>query len=362
MVGDRVRRLSQVETTLHDADGNENAWNLLPEEVAVVVEVDKDGDVRLCNPTGLESGFTFRRDYGYVKEDETLKACVLANQAAAFALQSACLAQESIFMRMQQGHLPYGMEDPGGYMTNPWALPNPTCPPMYADPASTRGWLASKLTPKASRKGKKSSMSDASTAAAASLGTASWASAGTASCGTASWGTDGTASLFSSLSSFDEEAQKGAGALAHTLPHERTTVMMRNIPNNCTREQLITLIEENGFQSCFDLVYLPIDLKNKVGLGYAFLNFRSNEDANAFILSFQGFKNWNMKSEKICEVTWSDAMQGLSEHVERYRDSPVMHDSVPEEFKPVLFKDGQRVKFPPPTRKLRAPRPWSRRH
>jgi hypothetical protein len=69
-----------------------------------------------------------------------------------------------------------------------------------------------------------------------------------------------------------------------------------------------------------------------------------------------------MQSEKVAAVTWSDAMQGLDEHVERYRDCPVMHESIPDEFKPLLFKDGVRVPFPKPTKKIQAPRPWSRRH
>lgn len=42
----------------------------------------------------------------------------------------------------------------------------------------------------------------------------------------------------------------------------------------------------------------------------------------------------------------------------RYRDSPIMHGSVPDEFKPVIFEagTGRRVDFPEPTKKLRAPR------
>jgi len=87
----------------------------------------------------------------------------------------------------------------------------------------------------------------------------------------------------------------------------------------------------------------------------------TSQDAKAFSTHFTGFTRWNMQSEKVCQVVWSDAMQGLDQHVERYRDCPVMHESIPDEFKPVLFKDGVRVLFPEPTKKIRAPRPWSRR-
>lgn len=347
LVGDRVQRLSLEETTLHDSSGGKDSWKLSPMEVAVVVEVDNDGDFRLRNTSGYESGFTFRQDYGYIKAEEALKACFLANQAAELALQNA---QDLNAYAAWPSTL--CMDDPCyGYVQNPWALPTADCPPMYPDPTTMRGWLASKLSRKAGKENMAFSFSDTA---------GNWGSFSTASVDSASWGQN---SLLSSLSSVEGvEEQDATNPLDGAPSHKWTTVMMRNIPNNCTRAHLIRLIDDEGFQGCYDLVYLPIDLKNKVGLGYAFLNFKSNGDAKAFIQHFHGFTNWKMKSEKICQVTWSDAMQGLEEHVDRYRDSPVMHDSVPEEFKPLLFKDGQRVPFPEPTRKLRAPRPWSRRH
>ena len=42
-------------------------------------------------------------------------------------------------------------------------------------------------------------------------------------------------------------------------------------------------------------------------------------------------------------------------HVERYRNSPVMHRSVPDEYEPVIFKNGVRKNFPRPTKKVKAP-------
>lgn len=45
----------------------ELAWTLQPFEVATVVEVDEDGDFRLRNTQGRESGFTFRNLYAYIQ-------------------------------------------------------------------------------------------------------------------------------------------------------------------------------------------------------------------------------------------------------------------------------------------------------
>jgi hypothetical protein len=141
----------------------------------------------------------------------------------------------------------------------------------------------------------------------------------------------------------------------------RTTVMMRNLPNDLDREQLVQIMDEQGFEGCYDLVYVPIDFKSEAGLGYAFINLKDSCHAERFFQSFQGYDKWPLASEKVCDVSWSVGSQGLEEHVNRYRNSPVMHESVPDRFRPLLFKDGSRVPFPEPTKRIRAPRLWSRR-
>jgi len=142
----------------------------------------------------------------------------------------------------------------------------------------------------------------------------------------------------------------------------RTTVMMKNLPNNYTSKMLMELLEDEGFGGSYDLLYLPIDFHSSSGLGYAFLNLIDPEIAERLCTHFTGFSNWRVGSDKVCLVTWSDTLQGLQAHIERYRNSPVMHESVPEDHKPMLFQGSQQVPFPPPTKKIRAPRRWHRRH
>jgi hypothetical protein len=137
---------------------------------------------------------------------------------------------------------------------------------------------------------------------------------------------------------------------------DRTTLMFRNLPNNYTRANLLDMLDTEGFSKVYSFVYLPTDFKNFAGFGYAFVNFATHEAALLAKRHFQGYCNWSVPSQKICEVVWSGPVQGLSAHTERYRNSPVMHDSVPDEYKPVVFVNGSRVKFPPPTRKIRPPR------
>merc|ERR1712185_366356 len=159
-----------------------------------------------------------------------------------------------------------------------------------------------------------------------------------------------------------EELGDNSKARENPAAAERTSVMMRNLPNNFTRQMLLELLETEGFTGCFDFVYLPIDFHSGSGLGYAFLNLATPDAAEAFRAHFTGFNKWRMASDKICQVTWSDSIQGLQAHIDRYRNSPVMHESVPEDHRPLLFSGLEQVVFPAPTKKIRAPRRWHRRH
>merc|ERR1712193_236496 len=136
----------------------------------------------------------------------------------------------------------------------------------------------------------------------------------------------------------------------------RTTIMMRNIPSVYTSCTLVELLDIHGFGGHYDFVYLPIDFRTGVNLGYAFVNFVSNLEAHHFILDFDSFRDWSLESFKICEVSWADPYQGFEDHVERYRNSPVMHERMPDEYKPRVYVAGVRVPFPEPTKRIRAPR------
>jgi len=137
---------------------------------------------------------------------------------------------------------------------------------------------------------------------------------------------------------------------------ERTTVMLRNLPNNYTRRMLVELLDSEGFAGKYDFLYLPIDFKSRACLGYAFINLLSPVVVPLFWKTFHGYSRWILPSKKISSVSWSGPHQGFEAHVSRYRNSPVMHDSVPDEYKPVIFCNGTRMCFPPPTKSPRAPR------
>lgn len=136
----------------------------------------------------------------------------------------------------------------------------------------------------------------------------------------------------------------------------RTTAMLRNLPPEYDGPMLLTLLDTQGFSALYTFVYLPIDFRTGHSFGYGFIDFTTPEVAEKFRAHFGGFTAWAVPSDRVGEVCWSEPLQGLEAHIERYRNSPMMHESVSDAFKPMLFDKGVRVPFPPPTKRLKPPR------
>jgi len=131
----------------------------------------------------------------------------------------------------------------------------------------------------------------------------------------------------------------------------QTTLILKNLPLGCSHEGVRKILDEAGLAGLYNFIYVPYDFKKSSLLRYGFVNFEQNASALKAIAALDGFSDW--EGEKACEVRWSGAQQGLHAHVERYRNSPVMHKDVPDEYKPVVFENGVRVAFPAPTKTLK---------
>jgi hypothetical protein len=134
-----------------------------------------------------------------------------------------------------------------------------------------------------------------------------------------------------------------------------TTVVVRNIPNRFSHENLASVLDAQGFSGAYDLIYVPLDFSTGVSFGYAFVNLTCVDEAERFVASFDGFK-WGGGSKKVCSVARCEDGESPNERVERYRNLPVMHPSMPDSFKPAMYSGGARMPFPAPTRKLCAPK------
>ncbi|KAI4367260.1 hypothetical protein MLD38_023018 [Melastoma candidum] len=127
-----------------------------------------------------------------------------------------------------------------------------------------------------------------------------------------------------------------------------TTVMIRNIPNKYTRELLIEFLDnhcgvanrdevdeqEEGFVSAYDFIYLPLDLRKKLNLGYAFVNFTDPRAAWRFYKAANA-KKWQLfQSKKISEIA-SARLQGKDRLVDHFENTVFACES--EEFLPLTF-------------------------
>jgi len=156
----------------------------------------------------------------------------------------------------------------------------------------------------------------------------------------------------STISTEDEIVEVGEQA----LDDERTTIMLRNLPSAFSRMGLLGVLNSQGLECKYDFVYLPVDFVSGASLGYAFVNFIDHQTAKCALHRLQGFTNWSgTTSQKVLGVCWSEPNQGLHMLVERFRNSRVMHGIVPEEYKPALFCQGQRIPFPRHTKRIRPP-------
>merc|ERR1719343_268852 len=89
-----------------------------------------------------------------------------------------------------------------------------------------------------------------------------------------------------------------------------TTVMVRNIPNDYKRSDLEEVLNNNGFEAEYDFAYLPFDFHRNSGLGYAFVNMTSHENAKKIKEALNGYCDWKKHSAKIVEVNWGHPVQG----------------------------------------------------
>ncbi|CAK8999053.1 unnamed protein product [Durusdinium trenchii] len=122
-----------------------------------------------------------------------------------------------------------------------------------------------------------------------------------------------------------------------------TTAMLRNIPNKFSQKALLEEIDAEGFSGLYDFFYVPMDVRNKTNVGYAFINFLDPADMSRFSQHFEGYRFRNHNSQKIATVNPAH-VQGLARNVQQLTKKAVLHFNNGE-YKPVVFRDGKRVDF-----------------
>ena len=119
----------------------------------------------------------------------------------------------------------------------------------------------------------------------------------------------------------------------------RTTVMIRHIPNRYTYQNLeeeINLICKDKY----DFLYLPIDSENNCNLGYAFINFINPLHIVQFYITFKSRKWLLFNSLKECDLSFAK-FQGKTELKSNFEKNMYKNDD--KRRIPLIFE----IKNPP---------------
>ncbi|ONI29799.1 hypothetical protein PRUPE_1G215400 [Prunus persica] len=127
----------------------------------------------------------------------------------------------------------------------------------------------------------------------------------------------------------------------------RTTLMIKNIPNKYTSKMLLSAIDERH-RGTYDFIYLPIDFKNKCNVGYAFINMTDPRMIVPFYQAFNGKKWEKFNSEKVASLAYA-RIQGKAALIAHFQNSSLMNED--KRCRPILFNTdgpnaGDQVPFP----------------
>ncbi|KAG8648394.1 protein MEI2-like 4 isoform X1 [Manihot esculenta] len=127
----------------------------------------------------------------------------------------------------------------------------------------------------------------------------------------------------------------------------RTTLMIKNIPNKYTSKMLLAAIDEHH-KGTYDFIYLPIDFKNKCNVGYAFINMIDPSQIISFYQVFNGKKWEKFNSEKVASLAYA-RIQGKPALIAHFQNSSLMNED--KRCRPILFNTdgpnaGDQVPFP----------------
>ncbi|XP_047312412.1 protein MEI2-like 4 [Impatiens glandulifera] len=127
----------------------------------------------------------------------------------------------------------------------------------------------------------------------------------------------------------------------------RTTLMIKNIPNKYTSKMLLAAIDEQC-QGTYDFIYLPIDFKNNCNVGYAFINMIDPLHIIPFYKAFNGRKWDKFNSEKMVVLAYA-RIQGKNALIAHFQNSNLMNED--KRCRPILFctdgpNAGEQESFP----------------
>jgi len=143
------------------------------------------------------------------------------------------------------------------------------------------------------------------------------------------WPVEGIQQMYSSvpvvapMAASQMALMMAAGSTA-VLPEwaNKTTVMLRNLPNKYTQKMLLEELNNSGFVGLYDFLYLPMDPETNANKGYAFVNMTDPSYAWTLRNTYEGKRMPHFNSEKEVSVVPA-ALQGLKANRAHYSKARV---------------------------------------
>jgi len=110
-------------------------------------------------------------------------------------------------------------------------------------------------------------------------------------------------------------------ASEHAPTEQFTTLMLRNVPNCYTQNDLLRELEQLGFGGAFDFAYLPMDKCSRACVGYSFVNFTSPSMARQCLERCQGHRFTQYGKNKEAAVSVAH-LQGLAANLAHFERLP----------------------------------------
>mmetsp|Transcript_65062 Transcript_65062/g.121210 ORF Transcript_65062/g.121210 Transcript_65062/m.121210 type:complete len:645 (+) Transcript_65062:97-2031(+) len=121
-------------------------------------------------------------------------------------------------------------------------------------------------------------------------------------------------------------AASAAEASGGPTEQQITTMMLKNIPCRKSQEEVMMHVDQKGYAGRYDFFYLPRDVKFRANLGYAFINFITQEDALRFQAEMNGYRFVGSGSSKACSVVPAH-VQGLMNNLAAFKRTEVMRSN-----------------------------------
>mmetsp|Transcript_74985 Transcript_74985/g.223459 ORF Transcript_74985/g.223459 Transcript_74985/m.223459 type:complete len:471 (+) Transcript_74985:100-1512(+) len=126
----------------------------------------------------------------------------------------------------------------------------------------------------------------------------------------------------------------------HAGEDSRTTVMVRNIPRVCSRDDLVDLLRQCGTDN-YGFFYMPFDKRRDIHCGFAFIDFQTPKDVlNLYETLKEWPRWWPVPPSNSAPPAVSYArLQGQEQLMKHFRVSVVMYDADSKK-RPIFYREG----------------------